>query len=218
MQNILFDLDGTLTDPKLGITRSIQYALEKLNKPVPACDDLTWCIGPPLLESFLQLLGTNKLALAREALAIYRERFSVIGKFENTVYPEVPELLQTLQRQGFTLFLATSKPEVYAKDILEHFHLAPYFDGIYGSQLNGDLVAKGELIHYIMQHEGFQAESALMVGDRKHDVLGAACCDMKSLGVLYGYGARRELIEAGADFLADTPLRILNVLERLQSK
>ena len=215
MQHILFDLDGTLTDPKLGITRSIQHALGKLGQPVPSCDDLAWCIGPPLLESLQKLLASEDLALAREALTIYRERFSVIGKFENTVYPDVPELLQTLQQQGFRLFLATSKPEVYARDILKHFQLTSYFKEIYGSRLNGELANKGELIRHIMQQEELPKSQTLMIGDRKHDVLGARNCGVKSLGVLYGYGDRQELVDAGANFLAKTPWDIPGILKSL---
>ncbi len=216
LQHILFDLDGTLTDPKIGITRSIQYALEKLKKPVPSCDNLTWCIGPPLLDSLHRLVGGEDLSLAREALALYRERFSELGKFENTVYPDIPELLKNLQQQGFQLFLATAKPDLFAREILDHFQLSSYFSNIYGSKLNGELSKKGDLIQHIIQRERLQAEHALMVGDRKHDVLGAKSCGMKSLGLLYGYGTHQELIEAGADFLADNPLDILGVLEKLQ--
>ncbi|MCP4396469.1 MAG: HAD hydrolase-like protein, partial [bacterium] len=166
LQHILFDLDGTLTDPKIGITRSIQYALEKLKKPVPACDNLTWCIGPPLLDSLHRLVGGEDLSLAREALALYRERFSELGKFENTVYPDIPELLKNLQQQGFQLFLATAKPDLFARDILDHFQLSSYFSNIYGSKLNGELSKKGDLIQHIIQRERLQAEHALMVGDR----------------------------------------------------
>ncbi len=216
LQHILFDLDGTLTDPKIGITRSIQYALEKLKKPVPSCDNLTWCIGPPLLDSLHRLVGGEDLSLAREALALYRERFSELGKFENTVYPDIPELLKNLQQQGFQLFLATAKPDLFAREILDHFQLSSYFSNIYGSKLNGELSKKGDLIQHIIQRERLQAEHALMVGDRKHDVLRAKSCGMKSLGLLYGYGTHQELIEAGADFLADNPLDILSVLEKLQ--
>ena len=216
VQHILFDLDGTLTDPKIGITRSIQYALGKLGRTVPSCDDLTWCIGPPLLGSLQQLLDCDDLAPAHEALALYRERFSVVGKFENTVYPDIPELLKSLREQGFQLFLATAKPDVYARDILEHFQLSSYFSGIYGSTLSGELTNKGELIHHIMQREGLQKAHMLMIGDRRHDVLGAKSCSVKSLGVLYGYGGRQELVGAGADFLAETPLEILEILEKWQ--
>ena len=212
INNIFFDLDGTLTDPKAGITQSIQYALEKLGAPIPSIDELTWCIGPPLLESFPILLKENNPALAKKALALYRERFSTIGKFENDVYPDIPELLEQLNTQGFHLFVATSKPKVFAQDIVEHFDLAQYFRGVYGSELNGEFCDKTELLPHILQQESLSQMTTMMIGDRKHDIVGAKSCQMQSIGVLYGYGSRKELCEAGADYLAMAPLEILDVL------
>ena len=211
-RNILFDLDGTLTDPVEGITRSIQYALKKLRKSAPGPEELHWCIGPPLLESFKRLLGDDGSGQVQEALLIYRERFSKIGKFENKVYDGIPEVLSLLSEKGFSLFVATSKPWVYSIDIIKHFELAPYFNRVYGSELNGDLVDKTELINHIVSNENLDKNNAVMIGDRRHDIIGAKNNGLASIGVTYGYGTREELLDAGADHLAASPSDILNIL------
>ncbi|PIE35630.1 HAD family hydrolase [candidate division KSB3 bacterium] len=211
-KNILFDLDGTLLDPREGITKSIQYALKKLERPVPSIDELTWCIGPPLLENFKVLFKSDDDALAQEAIALYRERFADIGIFENEIYEGIPDILETLQKQGYRLLIATSKPSVFATNIVEHFELAQYFHKVYGSRLNGELCHKTELLPYILEQEHLQKEQTIMIGDRKHDILGAKSCGLRSLGVIYGYGGRKELLEAGADFLAECPSEILDIL------
>ena len=209
---ILFDLDGTLTDPVEGITRSIQYALKKLRKPAPDSEDLHWCIGPPLIESFKRLLGGDGAGQAQEALQIYRERFEKIGKLENKVYDGIPEVLSLLNEKGFSLFVATSKPTVYSIDIIKHFDLAPYFNRVYGSELNGDLVDKTELIDHIISNEGIDKNTVVMIGDRSHDIIGAKNNGLASIGVTYGYGTREELLDSGADQLATSPSEILNIL------
>lgn len=214
IENILFDLDGTLTDPKVGITRSIQYALEKLHRPVPVADDLLWCIGPPLQESLGKLLSPDA-EQAESAVSFYRERFSAVGKFENEIYPGIIEILHGLSAQGFNLFVATSKPVVFAFDIIAHFSLLPYFKRVYGSELDGDLTDKGALISHILWNERLAAKSTLMVGDRSFDILGAKKNGVCSLGVTYGYGTKIELIEAGADFIADSPREIMETAKRL---
>jgi len=190
---IFFDLDGTLTDPKAGITRSIQYALEKLSKPVPSEEALTWCIGPPLLASFEALTGDAELA--PRALALYRERFSDIGLFENKVYPGIKDMLGALD---VPLYVATSKPHVYAQRILDHFELSGYFQQIFGAELDGTRSDKSELLAFTLAQSGHPAAASLMVGDRKHDIIGAVNNGMTALGVLYGYGDREELETAGA--------------------
>jgi len=208
----LFDLDGTLTDPVEGITRSIQYALKRLKKPAPDPEDLHWCIGPPLIESLKRLLGDTGSGQVQDALQIYRERFDKIGKFENKVYDGIPEVLSLLNEKGFSLFVATSKPRVYSIDIIKHFALAPYFIRVYGSELNGDLVNKTELINHIISNEGLDKNNAVMIGDRSHDIIGARNNGMASIGVTYGYGTREELLDSGADQLATSPSEILNIL------
>jgi len=215
VKNILFDLDGTLTDPKTGITRSIQFALNKLGNPIPEPEELLWCIGPPLLESFEKILGPGNTSLAKEALLYYRERFSRIGKFENQIYSGIHETLCNLNQLGLSLFVATSKPRVYAREIIDHLDLTTYFRKIYGSKLNGNFSAKGELIAHIMIKESLSPDETVMVGDRKYDIAGAKKNNIKGLGVTYGFGSKEELLEAGADFLAEKPSEIEELISQL---
>lgn len=199
----LFDLDGTLTDPKTGITRSIQYALERLGRPVPEADALTWMIGPPLLAGFTELLGGPEDV--PEAVRLYRERYSDVGLFENEVYEGIPALLQTLRSEGVALFLATSKLQVYARRILDHFGLSQFFREAYGSELDNRNADKRDLIRYILDMERFDPARAVMIGDRKHDVIGAKANGIATIGVTWGYGSPGELLEAGAARLVDEP-------------
>ena len=215
IRNVLFDLDGTLTDPVEGITRSIRYALKQMGRPEPAVEDLLWCIGPPLLPSFEKLLGDGQNGTAAQALAHYRQRYKRIGKFENRIYDGIPEMLSTLTAEGLRLFLATSKPHLYARDIIRHYGFEPFFTTVHGSELNGQRVDKGELIAFILQQEGLEADASLMVGDRKYDIVGARQNRIKTIGVLYGYGGRTELEAAAADYLADTPQNVLQIIQRL---
>ena len=203
--HILFDLDGTLTDPKFGITRCIQYALVKLGEPVPNIDDLLWCIGPPLQDNFAQLLTEPTDDSIQQAMACYRERFATIGMFENEVYAGIPDVLGALQQEGYHLCVATSKPRVYAFDILNHFNLAPYFEEIFGSELDGRLRQKADLIAHILETKRIGRYHCIMVGDRKHDILGAQANHVPTIGVTYGYGSRAELQQAGAGTLIDAP-------------
>ena len=218
VKNILFDLDGTLTDPKTGITRSIQFALNKLGNPIPEPEELLWCIGPPLLNSFEKILGPDNTSRAKEALLYYRERFGRIGKFENQIYSDIHEALCNLKQLGLSLFVATSKPCVYAREIIDHLDLTKYFKTIYGSELNGNFTDKGELIAYIIMMEGLSPSDTVMVGDRKYDIAGARKNNIKSLGVTYGFGSREELLEAGADFLAEKPSEIKAIISQLNIK
>ncbi len=201
--SICFDLDGTLTDPKSGITRSIRYALERLGRAVPDEVELLWCIGPPLLGSFEKLLGDK--TEARDALALYRERFGDIGLYENELYPGVREALDALKATGRRLFVATSKPTVYAARIIEHFNLSPYFETVYGSELDGTRTDKTELLNWILEEAKLEPAQTSMVGDRRYDIIGARQNGMSAIGVLYGYGARSELVEAGAARLCARP-------------
>ncbi|MDA9409193.1 MULTISPECIES: HAD family hydrolase [unclassified Bradyrhizobium] len=196
MQTIYFDLDGTLTDPKPGITGSIQYALKKLGQAVPSQDELTWCIGPPLHASLKKLTGTD--ALADQALLLYRERFSEVGLFENTPYPAIHDTLAAIAATGARMFVATSKPAVYASRIIEHFGLKSYFERVFGSELDGTRVDKRDLLRYALEETKVDAASAIMIGDRSHDVVGARTNGMTAIGVLYGYGSEAELRDAGA--------------------
>ncbi|MET0220898.1 MAG: HAD family hydrolase [Tardiphaga sp.] len=205
LDTVFFDLDGTLTDPKIGITASIQYALGKLNVPVPTQDELTWCIGPPLRASFVALLGGEDNADL--GVALYRERFGDVGLFENELYPGIETTLQAVAA-GRRLFVATSKPHVFADRIIDHFGLRPYFQRVFGSELDGTRVDKSELLRYALDETSTDASRAIMIGDRKHDVIGAANNGMAAIGALYGYGGREELTKAGAAHLVASPAEI----------
>ena len=197
---ILFDLDGTLTDPGLGITNSVMHALHRYGIEVSDRTELYKFIGPPLHESFERFYGFEKED-------VYREYFSVKGLFENEVYAGIEQLLRELKKQGKILCLATSKPEVFAKQILEHFCLDGYFDRIVGSLLNGERTNKAEVIAWVLQclnEDGisWNLNQIVMIGDREHDVIGAHKNDIPAIGVLFGYGNEDELKMAGADDLA----------------
>jgi phosphoglycolate phosphatase len=196
MHTIFFDLDGTLTNPKPGITRSIQYALSKLGQAVPHEDELTWCIGPPLHASLKTLTGSDELA--DRALLLYRERFAEIGLFENETYGGIEDTLAALAATRERMFVATSKPAIYASRIIDHFGLRRYFADVFGSELDGTRVDKGELLRYALGIAKVDPRTAVMIGDRSHDVVGARKNGMTAIGVTYGYGSEDELREAGA--------------------
>ena len=210
MDTIFFDLDGTLTDPKPGITRSIRYALQKLDHPViPTEDELTWCIGPPLRASFVKMLGEDS---ADRAVALYRERFSDIGLYENRVYDGIAEVLTTLKASGHRLFVATSKARVYADRIIDHFGLRPHFSHVFGAELDGTRSDKSHLLAHALKETRVDPVKTLMIGDRSHDIVGAGNNGIKGIGVLYGYGSKDELIGAGARHLCATPAEILGCI------
>ncbi len=202
---VFFDLDGTLTDPKIGIVRSIRYAMDRLGLECPDDDDLTGCIGPPLFDSFVTLVGS---AHAADAVRLYRERFSDCGWKENEPYTGVVDVLRQLADSGRVLYVATSKPQIFADRIIQHFDMERYFSRIFGSELDGTRSAKGELLRYALS-EVEVTGVATMVGDRMHDVAGAKQNQMRSIGVTYGYGSRHELEIAGVDALADNPDQLL---------
>ena len=201
---ILFDLDGTLTDSAPGILNSVRYACRKLGLEMPSEATLRKFLGPPLIESFRTLLGLHD-ADAERALAAFREYFPVTGIFENEVYDGVPALLADLKAAGKTVLLATSKPEEYAKRIMEHFDLAQYCDFICGATLDETRTDKAEVIAYALATAGIiDKAGVVMVGDREHDVLGAKKNGLPCIGAVYGYGTAEELTAAGAAALADT--------------
>lgn len=205
ISTILFDLDGTLTDPFEGITRSIQYAVEKMGGQAPDTEDLRWCIGPPLWDSFKVLLGTEDKALLDQAVAYYRERYTVTGLFENSLIEGIPELLSALRRDGFVLHVCTSKPHSYAGRIVEHFGLMGFFGTVYGAELDGTRSAKAELIAHILSEENILSSQTVMVGDRKHDLIGANANNVSGIGVLWGYGSREELAAEHPVLIAEKP-------------
>lgn len=201
---ILFDLDGTLTDPKIGITKSVQHALRSFGINIEDLDQLCPFIGPPLRDSFMEYYGFTS-AEAEHATEKFREHFQDIGIFENQVYEGIEDLLRQLQNSGKQLMLATSKPEVYAKRILAHFQLDQYFAFIGGGTLDGTREEKDEVIRYVLENgQVTKKDEVIMVGDRKFDIIGARKNQLQSIGVLYGYGDLQELNEAGADFIAET--------------
>ena len=211
IKTCLFDLDGTLTDPKPGITGSIQYALKKLGQTVPSQDDLESAIGPPLLETFTQLLGGDSDA-ANQGVLFYRERFGTIGLFENEVYPGIHDCLGKIMDAGIKLYIATSKPHFYAKQIAAHFKFDHFFGHIHGSEMTGERQDKGELIQYIIETQDLDPDTTIMIGDRKHDIIGAKKNKLRTIGVTYGYGSREELTTAEADELVESPAEIAKFL------
>lgn len=205
IKNILFDLDGTLTNPIEGMTRCFHYALERMSVSLPTQAELQLHIGPPLRSTFSQIMTTSDEALIERAVDLYRERFSEVGMFENEVYDGVPEMLASLQSSSKRLFVATSKVQVYTERILEHFDLSAYFDGVYGSEMNGKFDNKADLIRHILANESLVGGETLMVGDRKYDITGAKENVCFAAGVTYGYGSAEELRRAGADYLCHSP-------------
>ena len=204
MEYIFMDLDGTITNPSEGITRCFEYALSHFGIEVEDRAELEQFIGPPLRESFRKGFGFDE-EKATQAIALYRERFIPTGMFENVVYDGMENALQKLKEAGKVLIVATSKPEHLAVRILEHFGLDGYVDDICGSCDDQNRNEKDEVIRYAMEKHGItELDNVLMVGDRKHDVIGAAKCGLSCMGVLYGFGDRKELEEAGAAYIAET--------------
>jgi len=210
---ILFDLDGTLTNPEIGITNCVKYALEKFNIKVEDRKELHPFIGPPLTYSFETYYGFSKED-SELAVKYYRERFSVKGLYENEVYNGVDNLLQQLKESGKILVLATSKPEEYAIKILEYFDLYKYFDFVAGATMNGSRGEKADVIRYAIEISGIENKSeAIMVGDRNYDILGAKENGLDSIGVLFGFGDYEELSKAGANCIAETVEDIIKYIE-----
>ena len=201
---IIFDLDGTLTDSGPGVMNAVTYALERFGVEVPDRNALRAFVGPPLRESFRRFGGLSP-EKAEEAILVFREYYEPTGIFENSVYPGIEAMLSELKAAGRTLAVATSKLDKTALRVLDHFGLSPYFDVVIGSRVDGTLSEKAEVLKYALTRLGADAEDALMVGDRKYDVEGAAENGVACLGVLYGYGDREELERAGAMCLAETP-------------
>ena len=212
---VLLDLDGTIVDSSEGIVKSVIYALEKFGITVENPQDLLCFIGPPILESFTTFYHMNEED-GKKAVAYYRERYKDVGVFEATVYEDVPEMIIALKEQGVDVLLATSKPEIFAKQILEHFNLAQYFSVVGGSGLDGSRGSKAKVIEYVLQsyaeQRGLELDAvmkqAVMVGDRHHDIDGAKEIGIDSIGILFGFGDREELEEAGATYVLETPMDV----------
>lgn len=209
----LFDLDGTLTDPGEGITRSVQYALAKFGIAVEDRSELYCFIGPPLHESFEKYYGFSTEDAFR-CVDAYREYFAVKGIFENKVYEGIGETLSALKASGVEISLATSKPEIYAKQILEHFDLIEYFDAVAGSEMDGSRTKKAEVVERALMLLGNpDVRDCVMIGDREHDIIGGKAHGMDTIGVTFGYGSEDELQNAGATHIAHTPAEIVQIFQ-----
>ena len=207
---LLFDLDGTLTDSTEGIVRCLEYALERMDFDIP--EDTNKFLGPPLYRSFAEFCGMNEEQV-NEAVRIFRERYSTVGLFENRVYEGVPEMLKRLRDGGKRIMVATSKPEVYAVRIFDRFGLSQFFEIVGGANINGTRNDKDEVIEYVLEKAGISDRSSvLMIGDRRQDVIGAHKTGLKCMGILWGFGSIEELTEAGADFIAETPIKAADML------
>lgn len=201
----LVDLDGTLTDPADGIIGGFQFALRKLDAPVPEKGTLGWVIGPPLRKAFPKLLPDPTTEHVEAAVAAYREYYSATGIYEATVYAGIPEALLQLRGAGFRLLLCTAKPRVFAGPVIEHFGLAGHFDGVYGAELDGRFDDKGDLIEHILAERGLVPAGVVMIGDRGSDMTAARRNAIPGIGVTWGYGSRDELQAAGAARMCGTP-------------
>lgn len=206
---ILFDLDGTLTDSGEGITKSVQYALERIGKPEPDLQKLRVFVGPPLIEQFEEYAGIDEKT-ARRAVEIYRERYAPIGIYENELYPGIEDMLVGLKNRGYKIGIASSKPENFVKIVAEYFHIESYFDEIVGSEPEGGRTNKTEVIEEALRRMGLtdHRDQVIMVGDKEHDVFGARRAGLECIAVSYGYGTKEELENA-------RPLKIVNSAEEI---
>lgn len=207
---ILFDMDGTLNESGEGITKSVQYALVKMGKPEESLENLRVFIGPPMLQQLMEYSNMNEIE-AKKAIEIYRERYSTIGLFENSIYNGVVDMLSKLKKEGYILAVASSKPEIFVKQILEHYEMYTYFDEIVGATLDQSRTSKADVIKEAMTRmELFNCKSeVLMVGDKKHDVLGAKTIGIDCVAVTYGYGTKEELEK-------EKPMHIVNSVKELE--
>ncbi len=209
---ILFDLDGTLTDSSLGIINGVMYALDKFGIKVKDRSELGSFIGPPLVDEFMNYAGLSKED-ALQAVAYYREFYRVTGIYENMVYDGIDKMLKTLKDNDKKLILATSKPQQFAEIVLNHFNLMQYFDCVVGATFDGTLNYKADVIAVALKKGCVtDLKQAVMIGDRYHDILGAKQNEIDSIGVLYGFGDREELENSGANYIAETPFDILDLV------
>lgn len=208
---ILFDLDGTLSDPKEGITKSVQYALQQMGFEEPELDDLESFIGPPLQVTFGEY-GFDE-ENCKKAINLYRERFKAKGMFENKLYSNIPSLLKSLKELQYKLVVATSKPTVFSIQILKHFNIDHYFELVVGSNLDGTRTSKTEIIQYILdRYNKHKLDDFIMIGDRKHDIIGANNTGIESIGVTYGYGSFEELSNVNPTYIVNSVMELKNVL------
>ena len=210
--SVLFDLDGTLTNPRVAITSSMAHALAEVGAPVPPLEELLWCIGPPLRQNFGKLLGADRAHLIERAAQAYLRRYEIKGVGETTMYPGIDAMLHRIRSAGVRLFVATTKFIDHAEEVLVAFSLREYFDGVFGARRDGSMGDKRELLRHILDTTGIDPKRAVMIGDREHDIVGAKANGIFAIGVTYGYGSREELTNAGADALCDSPEEILALI------
>lgn len=209
-KTILFDLDGTLTDSGEGIINCVTLALNHFGLPVPSREELRVFVGPPLRDTFMDFGVTEENV--EEAVRVFRSRYMTVGKFENTPYEGIREMLAVLKSHGHRMFIATSKPEVLAVEILEKFELAQYFEIICGAVLNNSRDKKEEVIAYLLEQVG-SVENVVMVGDTHFDVLGAKAHGIPTIGVSWGYGKTEDMLNAGAVSVADSTDELIRMIE-----
>ena len=212
ISNVLFDLDGTLTDPKEGIYNGIRFALTQLDQEIPPESAFSSFVGPPLRVVFARLIIPKSDDLVEAAVRLYRQHYGESGLEQHIVYEGVPEMLLSLQKAGYRLFIATSKPLPFALPIAAQLGIKDFFERIYGAGLDGKNDNKAELIAELLNKEDLRAADTLMVGDREHDIIGAKMNLVMAMGVTYGYGSQRELLNAGADVIVNQPKDIVPAL------
>lgn len=215
MEYILFDLDGTVTDSQLGIKNSVAYALNYFGINVDNMEDLNKYIGPPLRQSFINFAGLSE-ENSHIGMTKYREYYGPKGIFENELYSGIVDLFEQLKINNKKIVLATSKPWIYAEIILEHFNIKKYFDFVAGSELNGVRTNKADVIKYAIDKFNIDIDNAVMIGDREHDILGAKYNGVKTIGVLYGFGSKEELENAGVDYIAENTKDIYDIINNME--
>jgi len=210
--SVLFDLDGTLTNPRVAITASMAHALGEVGADVPPIEELVWCIGPPLRQNLGRLLGRDRVHLVETAAQAYLRRYAIEGVRETTEYPGIDAMLHRIRRSGPRVYLATTKFVDHAEEVLIAFSLREHFEGVFGARQDGSMGDKRELLKHIIEKTGIDPAHSVMIGDREHDVVGARTNGIFSIGVTYGFGSREELTKAGADAICDSPEEILELI------
>jgi len=214
--NLFFDLDGTLSDPSEGITRSVQYALERLGRPIVPKSELVRFIGPPLRWTFPRLLDTDDKDLVETAIRYYRERYEDVGLFENEVYRGIPELLRQLHDEDYPIYVVTAKPKVYADRIIRHFGLDRCFIDVYGPELDGRFDEKRELVGFILHQRRLGPRRTVMIGDRASDIESGRAYGTRAIGVTYGFGTLEEITAAKPDHICHSPAEIALAVRHLR--